>query len=124
MLIETLVVGMIQANCFIVADEATRDAIVIDPGGDAPVIARRLDDLGLNLVAVIATHGHFDHVEGLAGLKAAKPAPKARQAKKRGKKAAAKAAPASEPDLDPEEEAALNSVLANEAKELAELEDE
>lgn len=69
MLIETLVVGMIQANCFLVADKATKKAIIIDPGGDAPVIVRRVNDLGLDVVAVIATHGHFDHVEGLAGVK-------------------------------------------------------
>lgn len=69
MLIETLVVGMIQANCFIVADELSRKAIIIDPGGDAPVIAKRVNDLKLDVVAVIATHGHFDHVEGLKGVK-------------------------------------------------------
>lgn len=60
---------MIQANCFIVADELTRKAIVIDPGGDAPVIAKKVEDLKLDVVAILATHGHFDHVEGLAGLK-------------------------------------------------------
>lgn len=70
MILETLVVGMIQANCYIVADEATKKAIVIDPGGDAPVIAQRIEKLGLDVVAVLATHGHFDHVEGLAGMKA------------------------------------------------------
>lgn len=75
MLIETLVVGMIQANCFIVADEATKKAIIIDPGGDAPVIARRVKQQGLDVVAVLATHGHFDHVEGLSGVKAATGAP-------------------------------------------------
>lgn len=75
MLIETLVVGMIQANCFLIADEATKKAIIVDPGGDAPVIVRRVHDLGLDVVAVIATHGHFDHVEGLAGIKEKIPAP-------------------------------------------------
>lgn len=60
---------MIQANCFIVADKLEKKAIIIDPGGDAPVIVRRVNDLGLDVVAVIATHGHFDHVEGLAGIK-------------------------------------------------------
>lgn len=75
MLIETLVVGMIQANCFIVADEGTKKALIIDPGGDAPVIVRRIKELGLDVVAVVATHGHFDHVEALAGVKAKIPAP-------------------------------------------------
>lgn len=68
MLIEVIVVGMIQANCFIVADTETKEAIIIDPGGDAPVIARRIESLGLKPKAIIATHGHFDHVEGIATL--------------------------------------------------------
>ena len=66
---------MIQANCFIVADEATKKAIIIDPGGDAPVIARKIKSMGVEVVAIVATHGHFDHVEGLAGVKASIPAP-------------------------------------------------
>lgn len=66
---------MIQANCFLVADKVTKKAIIIDPGGDAPVIVRRVTDLGLDVVAIIATHGHFDHVEGLAGVKSKIAAP-------------------------------------------------
>lgn len=66
---------MIQANCFLVADKVTKKAIIIDPGGDAPVIVRRVTDLGLDIVAIIATHGHFDHVEGLAGVKSKIAAP-------------------------------------------------
>lgn len=75
MLIETLVVGMIQANCFIVADEATKKAVIIDPGGDAPVIAKRIKDRGYDVTAILATHGHFDHVEALSGVKDAVDAP-------------------------------------------------
>ncbi len=75
MIIETLVVGMIQANCYILADETTREAVVIDPGGDTPVIVKALEARDLKPVAVLATHGHFDHVEGLAGMKRATQAP-------------------------------------------------
>lgn len=75
MLVETLVVGMIQANCYIVADETTREAVVIDPGGDAPVIARALEAKKLKPVAILATHGHFDHVAALTGMKRTTGAP-------------------------------------------------
>ncbi|MEJ5347140.1 MAG: MBL fold metallo-hydrolase [Desulfosoma sp.] len=62
MILERLVVGMLQTNCYLLADEETRQAVVIDPGGDAPRIIGRLEQLGLNLAAVLNTHGHFDHV--------------------------------------------------------------
>ena len=68
MIVETLVVGMIQANCFLVADPATKKALIIDPGGDAPVIAQRVEQLGLEVEAIVLTHGHFDHVEGVGEL--------------------------------------------------------
>jgi len=74
-IVETLVVGMIQANCYLVADEVTKKAVVIDPGGDAPVIARRVESMGLTPVAILATHAHFDHVEGVSGLKKLIPVP-------------------------------------------------
>jgi glyoxylase-like metal-dependent hydrolase (beta-lactamase superfamily II) len=66
---------MIQANCYILGDEASREAVVIDPGGDVPVLVRNLETAGLKAVAILATHGHFDHVEGLAQLKQALGAP-------------------------------------------------
>lgn len=69
MIVETLVVGMIQANCFIVADEISKKAVVIDPGGDAPVIAQKIKEMGVNVEAILITHGHFDHVGGMGGLK-------------------------------------------------------
>lgn len=75
MILETLVVGMIQANCYLVGDAKTGEGVVIDPGGDVPVILRALEAHKLKPVAILATHGHFDHVEGLAGLKRATNAP-------------------------------------------------
>lgn len=75
MILETLVVGMIQANCYILGDEKTGEGVVIDPGGDTAVIVRTLERHKLKPVAILATHGHFDHVEGLAGMKRATAAP-------------------------------------------------
>jgi len=75
LILETLVVGMIQANCYLLGDEKTGEAVVIDPGGDVPVILRALEARKLKPVAILATHGHFDHVEGLAAMKRATNAP-------------------------------------------------
>ncbi len=64
MLIETLVVGPLQVNCYIVGCEKTRRAAVIDPGDEGKRILATLADAGLELQTVINTHGHFDHVGG------------------------------------------------------------
>lgn len=62
MIIETLVVGMLQTNCYLLGDEKSRQAVVIDPGGDSERIVRRVQHLGLDLSAILHTHGHFDHI--------------------------------------------------------------
>lgn len=71
MLLETIVVGPLQVNCYIVACEETRQALVIDPGEDAELILARLQGLKLTVAAIVNTHGHFDHVGGNARLVAA-----------------------------------------------------
>lgn len=75
MILERLVVGMLQTNCYLLCDEETRQAVVIDPGGEASRIIGRLQQLDVTLVAILNTHGHFDHVldawtlkEALGGL--------------------------------------------------------
>lgn len=66
MKIETIAVGPLQSNCYVVFDEKSRDAMVIDPGDDAPVILRAVRERDLRLLFLVCTHGHFDHV-GVAG---------------------------------------------------------
>jgi glyoxylase-like metal-dependent hydrolase (beta-lactamase superfamily II) len=61
----------LQANCFIVGCEVTRQAAVIDPGGDADKILLALAKDKLTLKAIINTHGHFDHVSANKALKKA-----------------------------------------------------
>ncbi|MDZ4798922.1 MAG: MBL fold metallo-hydrolase, partial [Bryobacteraceae bacterium] len=58
MIHEILPVGMLQCNCSIFGDEATRDAVVIDPGDDIDAIQAVLDRHGLRVTAIIITHAH------------------------------------------------------------------
>ena len=61
MILRTVVVGTIKTNCYIVACERTRDAIVIDPGGDAPKIIQAIEELDVHVRRIVLTHFHFDH---------------------------------------------------------------
>ena len=61
MILKTLIVGPIQSNCYIIGCERTREAAVIDPGGDADRILITLAKDRLRCVYIINTHGHFDH---------------------------------------------------------------
>ena len=62
LIIERIVVGALQTNCYVVGDQATRAGIVIDPGGDAGVILEAVQRLKLSISLVVNTHGHFDHI--------------------------------------------------------------
>src|SRR5665647_2527641 len=62
MILEALVVGPLQVNCYIVGCEASKVALVIDPGEEGERILAHLAAHGLQLKMIINTHGHFDHV--------------------------------------------------------------
>lgn len=64
MLFETVVVGALGVNCFILGCEETREGIIIDPGADADRVLAMVQKLGLTIKYVINTHGHFDHMGG------------------------------------------------------------
>ena len=68
MRVEKLVVGAVMTNCYIVSDEATKDALVIDPGAGATKIAGKIREEELALRAILLTHGHFDHIWGVEEL--------------------------------------------------------
>jgi hydroxyacylglutathione hydrolase len=70
MIIKHLETGPLAVNCFIVGDETTRQAMVIDPGGHVPRILALLKEEGLTCAMIFNTHTHFDHIGGNAELKA------------------------------------------------------
>ena len=69
MQIETLKLGQLDTNCYLAWCEITDEAIIIDPAGEGGFISEKILELGLKPVAIILTHGHFDHILGLLELK-------------------------------------------------------
>ena len=65
MKLETMVVGPLATNCYILWDEQTNEAAVIDPGAAGQKIADFLTVHGLTLRMILLTHAHYDHVGGL-----------------------------------------------------------
>lgn len=61
-LLARYVVGPLGCNCYVVGDPATKEAVVIDPGGDASMLIEELVRLGVTVTAIVATHAHFDHL--------------------------------------------------------------
>ncbi len=75
MILETFPVGPLACNCILAGDEATGEAMVVDPGDNIPHILRRLAEMGLTLKQIVVTHAHIDHVGGALKLKQATRAP-------------------------------------------------
>lgn len=69
MKIEVQQVGELMTNCYIVWDENTNSAAVIDPGDDGAYLADCLKKKGLTLKYILLTHGHYDHTGGVAELR-------------------------------------------------------
>jgi glyoxylase-like metal-dependent hydrolase (beta-lactamase superfamily II) len=74
--VERYELGPIATNCYVVrASEEASEGVVIDPGGDAAKLARELERLGVTCKAILITHGHWDHLGGVADLAEATGAP-------------------------------------------------
>jgi glyoxylase-like metal-dependent hydrolase (beta-lactamase superfamily II) len=73
MKVETLIVGPIQACCYVVSFPPDSEALVIDPGGDGEEIVSYLKKKKLKPVYLVNTHGHIDHIGANAELKKAFP---------------------------------------------------
>lgn len=68
--ITILTVGMVQTNCYLVKKEGSRECIVIDPGDEAGKIYDYIQKKGWKCSGILLTHGHFDHIMGVAELAA------------------------------------------------------
>ena len=67
--VDQLSLGPIGTNCYIVrAETGSSEAVVVDPSGDATEIRLTLARLGAQCAAILVTHGHFDHLLGVADL--------------------------------------------------------
>ena len=66
--LEVFPTGPIQANCTLLGDEKAGRLVVVDPGDEAERIAERIRRTGLEVVAILHTHGHMDHAGGTAEL--------------------------------------------------------
>ena len=67
--IQNLTVGPLECNCYIVSDEQSGEAAVIDPGGDPEMIIDACARASLQIRFIILTHAHADHVAGTPELK-------------------------------------------------------
>lgn len=70
MKVETLTVGRMEENCYLIIDENTNKAALIDPGAGADYIAEKIEAYGVDLEAILLTHCHFDHNGAVDALKA------------------------------------------------------
>lgn len=59
-----LVVGPVQTNCYLVMNQKTKETIIVDPGAEADRIVSALTKMQAKPVAILLTHGHFDHARG------------------------------------------------------------
>jgi glyoxylase-like metal-dependent hydrolase (beta-lactamase superfamily II) len=59
-------VGMVQENCYLFRRDGSPEALIVDPGDEAPKLLGAIDQLGVKLKGILLTHTHFDHVGAVA----------------------------------------------------------
>lgn len=68
-IVRKLAVGMLETNCYVIYDEKTKAGAIIDPGGSKERILAFLKEEQIDIQAILLTHGHFDHIAALYGVK-------------------------------------------------------
>lgn len=69
MKIQNFVLGMVGTNCYLVVNEEEKQCILIDPAVYSGEITEQIRREGLDLRAILLTHGHFDHIMGIDGFR-------------------------------------------------------
>ena len=59
-------VGPVGENCFLLRRDGAEEALIVDPGEEAPRLLAAIDELGVKLAGILLTHTHFDHVGAVA----------------------------------------------------------
>lgn len=69
MIIKVFVEGPIDANNYLLIDENSKEAVLIDCSDSRPEVLEEIKNLGVNLKYILLTHGHYDHLLGAEGFK-------------------------------------------------------
>ena len=71
MILKMMQIAGFGCNCYIVGSEKTKEAMIIDPGGEGPAILQQVNELGLKVKLIVITHSHPDHIAATAEVKQA-----------------------------------------------------
>ena len=69
MIVRTFTVGAFQENCYLLVDDRTNRAVIVDPGSEGNRLVEAIDNSGATLDAIWITHAHVDHVGAIASIK-------------------------------------------------------
>jgi hydroxyacylglutathione hydrolase len=67
--VETFTVGAFQENCYLIVDDRSHKAVIVDPGGEGERLVEAVESCGAELEAIWITHAHVDHVCAIASIK-------------------------------------------------------
>ena len=69
--LQQMVLGPVYTNCYFLKNKETGETLIVDPADSPKRIFQKVEDMGAKPVGILLTHGHFDHITGVAELAAA-----------------------------------------------------